>query len=112
MSALALLGGNKAKSKAFPVWPYYDEKERRALMEVLESRVWWRTPGTKTLEFERAFAKFHGAKHGVAVTNGTAALEVVMAALNIGPGDEVIVPDFTFIATASAVLFVGALPVM
>jgi dTDP-4-amino-4,6-dideoxygalactose transaminase len=112
MSQLALLGGPKAKKKPFPEWPMYDDKERRALMEVLESRVWWRTPGTKTLEFERAFAKFHGAKHGVAVTNGTAALEVVMAALNIGPGDEVIVPDFTFIATASAVLFVGALPVM
>ena len=63
-------------------------------------------------EFERAFAAFHGARHGVAVTNGTAALEVVMAALSIGPGDEVIVPDFTFIATASAVLFAGALPVM
>ena len=112
MSRLALLGGQKAKTKAFPPWPVYDEHERRALTEVLESRVWWRTPGTKTLEFERAFAAFHGARHGVAVTNGTAALEVVMAALNVGPGDEVIVPDFTFVATASAVLFAGALPVM
>jgi len=112
MSELALLGGRKAKGKPFPDWPMYDDKERRALMEVLESRIWWRTPGTKTLEFERAFATFHGARHGVAVTNGTAALEVVMAALSIGPGDEVIVPDFTFIATASAVLFAGALPVM
>jgi dTDP-4-amino-4,6-dideoxygalactose transaminase len=64
------------------------------------------------LEFEQSFAAFHGARHGIAVTNGTAALEVVMAALNVGPGDEVIVPDFTFIATASAVLFAGALPVM
>src|SRR5438552_316726 len=112
MSELALLGGRTAKNKAFPEWPMYDDKERRALMDVLESRVWWRTPGTKTLEFERAFAAFHGARHGVAVTNGTAAIEVIMAALNIGPGDEVIVPDFTFIATASAVLFAGALPVM
>ena len=112
MPELALLGGRKAKTKPFPDWPMYDEKERRALKEVLDSRVWWRTPGTKTAEFERAFAAFHGARHGVAVTNGTAALEVMMAALNIGPGDEVIVPDFTFIATASAVLFAGALPVM
>jgi dTDP-4-amino-4,6-dideoxygalactose transaminase len=112
MPELALLGGRKAKTKPFPEWPMYDEKERRALTEVLESRVWWRTPGTKTLEFERSFAAFHGARHGVAVTNGTAALEVVMAALNVGPGDEVIVPDFTFIATASTVLFAGALPVM
>jgi len=112
MPELALLGGRKSKTKPFPAWPMYDEKERRALMEVLESRLWWRTPGTKTLEFERAFAAFHGARHGVAVTNGTAAIEVTMAALKIGPGDEVIVPDFTFIATASAVLFAGALPVM
>src|SRR5438132_3274383 len=112
MSDLAILGGPKAKRKPFPPWPHYDDKEQRALMDVLESRVWWRTPGTKTLEFERAFAAFHGARHGVAVTNGTAAIEVIMDALNIGPGDEVIVPDFTFIATASAVLFAGALPVM
>jgi len=112
MSALALLGGTKAKSKPFPVWPYYDQSEERALREVLGSRVWWRTPGTKTLEFERSFAKFHGASHGIAVTNGTAALEVTMAALGITAGDEVILPDFTFVATASAVLFANALPVL
>src|SRR5947208_12733650 len=88
------------------------ENERRALNEVLESRVWWRTPGTKTLEFEQAFATFHGARHGIAVTNGTAALEVTMAGLGIGAGDEVILPDFTFVATASAVLFANALPVL
>jgi dTDP-4-amino-4,6-dideoxygalactose transaminase len=112
MSRLALLGGSRAKRKAFPAWPQYDEAERRALSEVLESRVWWRTPGTRVLEFERAFASFHGAPHGIAVTNGTAALEVTMAALGIGPGDEVILPDFTFVATASAVLFANALPVL
>ena len=112
MPELALLGGKKSKNKPFPVWPQYDEAERDALMQVLESRVWWRTPGTRTLEFEQAFAAYHGAKHGIAVTNGTAAIEVVMAALGIGPGDEVIIPDFTFVATASAVLFAGAMPVM
>jgi len=112
MSALALLGGEKAKSKPFPIWPHYDEAEERALKQVLESRIWWRTPGTNTLEFEQAFAKFHGARHGIAVTNGTAALEVAMAGLGIGAGDEVILPDFTFVATASAVLFANALPVL
>ncbi len=112
MSALALLGGNKAKTRPIPLWPYYDQQEAQALKEVLESRIWWRTPGTKTLEFEQNFAKFHGAKHGIAVTNGTAALEVTMAALGINAGDEVIVPNFTFIATASAVLFANALPVI
>jgi dTDP-4-amino-4,6-dideoxygalactose transaminase len=112
MPELALFGGSKTKQKPFPLWPQYDDNERRALNEVLESRVWWRTPGTKTLEFEKAFAEYHGARHGIAVTNGTAALEVTMAALDIGPGDEVIVADFTFIATASAVLFANALPVL
>src|SRR2546422_5266092 len=112
MPELALLGGAKAKRKPFPEWPQYDENERRALNEVLESRIWWRTPGTRTLEFEQAFAKFHGARHGIAVTNGTAALEVTMAALGIGQGDEVILPNFTFVATASAVLFANALPVL
>jgi len=112
MSVLALLGGKQSKGKAFPVWPQYDTNEERALKEVLESRVWWRTPGTRTLEFEQAFAKYHGARHGIAVTNGTAALEVTMAGLGIGPGDEVILPDFTFVATASAVLFANALPVL
>ena len=112
MSALAMLGGKKAKGKPFPVWPHYDGNEEHALKEVLESRVWWRTPGTKTLEFEKSFAKFHGARHGIAVTNGTAALEVTIAALGIGAGDEVIVPNFTFVATASSVLFANALPVL
>ena len=112
MSALALLGGSKSKAKPFPLWPQFDEKEQSALKEVLESRVWWRTPGTRTLAFEQAFAKFHGASHGIAVTNGTAALEVTMAALGIKAGDEVILPNFTFVATASAVLFSNALPVL
>jgi len=112
MSELAILGGSKTKRKPFPVWPQYDDKERHALQEVLESRVWWRTPGTRTLEFEQKFVAYHGAKHGIAVTNGTAALEVTMAALGVGHGDEVIVPNFTFIATASAVLFANALPVL
>jgi dTDP-4-amino-4,6-dideoxygalactose transaminase len=111
MAELALNGGRKTKQRAFPLWPQYDERERKALEEVLESRVWWRTPGTKTLQFEKDFAQFHGAKHGIAVTNGTAALEVTMSALGIGPGDEVILPNFTFVATASAVLYAGALPV-
>jgi dTDP-4-amino-4,6-dideoxygalactose transaminase len=112
MASLALLGGRRTKTKSFPPWPQFDDSERQALNEVLESRLWWRTEGQWTAKFERAFAQFHGAKHGIAVTNGTAALEVVMAALKIGPGDELIIPDSTFVATATAVLFAGAMPVM
>lgn len=112
MEKLALLGGHPVKQTPFPAWPVYDDHERQALMKVLESRVWWRTPGTHTLQFEKEFAQYQQAKHGVAVTNGTAALEVALNALGVSPGDEVIVPDFTFVATASAVLFNGALPVL
>ncbi len=112
MSHLALGGGQPAKSKPFPLWPQYDELERQALLDVLESRDWWRTEGDKTGQFERAFAAFHAAKYGLAVTNGTHAIEITIAALDIGWGDEVIVPDFTFIATASAILSTGALPVL
>jgi len=112
MDKLALFGGAPAKKSPFPTWPQYDDQERQALLEVLDSRVWWRTPGTQTLKFEQEFAKYQGAKHGIAVTNGTAALEVVLAAVGVGLGDEVIVPNFTFVATASAVLFAGALPVL
>jgi 3-amino-5-hydroxybenzoate synthase len=112
MPALAIHGGDKAKTKSFPPWPWYDEEEERALQEVLRSRQWWRTPGTKTLLFEQAFASYHQAKYGIAITNGTHALEVVLSALGIGFGDEVILPDFTFVATASAVLSTGAIPVL
>jgi len=112
MSKLALLGGEPIKKTPFPAWPVYDENERQALNQVLESRVWWRTPGTQTLAFEQEFAAYHQAQYGIAVTNGTAALEVALSALEIGQGDEVIVPDFTFVATASAVLFTGALPIL
>lgn len=112
MATLALLGGPKTKTKPFPPWPVHDERERQALLDVLDSGVWWRTPGTKTLAFEQAFARYHQARYGIAVTNGTHALEVVLSAIGVGAGDEVIVPDYTFVATASSVLFAGAMPVM
>jgi dTDP-4-amino-4,6-dideoxygalactose transaminase len=111
MASLALLGGTAAKKKPFPPWPFYDQKELDALREVLESRIWWRTPGTQTKAFEEEFASYQGAAYGVAVTNGTHALEIVLQALGIKRGDEVIVPDYTFVATAGAVLFAGAVPV-
>ncbi len=112
MTKLAINGGTPTKTKPFPIWPHYDERERKALMDVLESRNWWRTEGTCVEQFEQDFAAFHGAKHGIAITNGTHALEVAIAALGVLPGDEVIVPDSTFVATASSILFAGAMPVM
>src|SRR5437879_6688152 len=88
MAELAVNGGKKSNQKGFPVWPQYDDAVRKALQDVLDSRVWWTTPGTRTLAFEQAFAKFHGAKHGIAVTNGTAALEVTVSALGIAASES------------------------
>ncbi len=112
MEKTAILGGKPTKKTPFPEWPQYDQHEEKVLMEVLHSGVWWRTPGTKTLKFEQEFAKYHQVQYGVACTNGSAAIEIAVGALGIGAGDEVIIPDFTFVATASAVLVNGAMPVM
>ncbi len=111
---LAIEGGSPvrdASARPWPRWPIWDETEERAILDVLRSGQWWSVGGQRVPEFEEAFARFHDAKHAVAVTNGTAALEVVLRAMDIGCGDEVIVPPYTFIATASSVLSVSAAPV-
>jgi dTDP-4-amino-4,6-dideoxygalactose transaminase len=87
----------------------FDEAEARAVVEVLESK--WLTMGPATERFERAFASAIGARHAVAVSNGTAALHLACLVLGIGPGDEMIVPSLTFVATANAVIYCGATPV-
>jgi len=111
MANLAILGGKPVREKPFPSWPIFDEREEKILIEVLRSGKWGRVNGKKNEEFEEKFAKYHSAKFGITCTNGTAALEIALRAMDIGPGDEVIVPAYTFIATASAVLMVGAKPV-
>jgi dTDP-4-amino-4,6-dideoxygalactose transaminase len=114
IEALALDGGTPVrdtKQKPWPRWPIYDEAEERALLEVLHSEKWWYVEGEQGRLLEQEFAAFQDAKYGVACTNGTAALEIALRALGIGCGDEVIVPPYTFVATASAVLSVSATPV-
>lgn len=91
-------------------WPFYAEDEIQAVNAVLSSgRVNYRT-GTEGVSFETEYAAATGAKYALAVANGTAALELALSALNIGPGDEVIVPARTFVATAAAVVRCGAKP--
>ncbi|GAP11696.1 predicted pyridoxal phosphate-dependent enzyme [Bellilinea caldifistulae] len=80
-----------------------------AVQKVLESR--WLTMGSVTQQFEQEFAKKIGARHAFAVTNGTAALHLACLALGLGPGDEVIVPSLTFVASANAIRYTGATPV-
>ena len=111
MSKLALHGGKPVRTEPFPTWPRWDEREITAVTEVVRSGKWGSKAGTRVQAFERAFADYHGARHGVCVNSGTTALRVALQALGIGAGDEVIVPAYTFVATASAVLELGALPV-
>lgn len=95
-----------------PKWPYGDQREEQAVKEVLESGNWWRNAGTQVKLFEKEFAEYQGCKGGITVANGTVALEIALKALGIGEGDEVIVPDFTFYSTVSAILAVRAIPVL
>lgn len=96
----------------FPAWPVSDEREISAVRAVMESGQWWRMVGSQVLEFEKEFAAYHDAARALAVTNGTHAIELALAALGIGRGDEVIIPAFTFISTASAVLCAQAVPIL
>jgi dTDP-4-amino-4,6-dideoxygalactose transaminase len=86
-----------------------DDAEINAVEKVLRSR--WLSMGPVTQEFEAAFAVMVGARHAFAVSNGTTALHLAYAALGLGPGDEVIVPALTFVATANAIRYTGATPV-
>jgi len=107
----AKLGGKPVRTAAFPVWPIFDETEDKALLEVLHSKKWFRGDGQMVNHFEEAYAKLTGARHCVATANGTSAVLASLGALDIGPGDEVIVPPYTFVATVNAVLMHHALPV-
>ncbi len=89
--------------------PYFDAEEERLLLEVLRSR--WVTQGPRVEEFEERFAETVGARHAVAVSSCTTGLFLAFHALGIGPGDEVVVPSLSFIATANAVIHAGATPV-
>ncbi len=118
MAHLAINGGPKTVTRQLgKSWPIFDEKEEQALVEVVRSGKWWRggfgddPSASKVVQFEDAFAAYQHAKHGIAVTNGTQALECALKAAGVGPGDEVIVPALTFVATATAAALVNAIPV-
>lgn len=107
----ALLGGSPVRTNPFPAWPVIGEAEERNLLETLRSRKWNRMEGGVVARFEREWATRLGASHALATSSGTSALACSMNALEIGPGDEVIVPPYTFVATVNAVLMQHALPV-
>ena len=112
MAQLAINGGTPVRSSPYPRWPQWDAPEREQLLDVLDSGKWWATEGTKVAAFEAAWANYTHTRHCVAVTNGTHALEVALLGAGIGEGDEVIVTDYTFFASASAVACVNAVPIL
>jgi len=102
----------KQNSKSFPPWPYYDDDEIKAVERVLRSGEVNHWTGSEVTSFEKECADFVGVKYAVAFANGSVALELALEALGIGIGDEVIVTCYAFIASASAVVMRGAVPVM
>jgi dTDP-4-amino-4,6-dideoxygalactose transaminase len=99
------------RMKPFPNWPIFGTDEERALLRVLQSGKWGRLDGDEVANFERRFAAYHQAKHAIAVTNGTVSLRIALMAAGIETGDEVIVPPYTFLATATAVVEANATPI-
>jgi len=113
MPKLAITGGKPIRRKAFPPWPVYSNQEARALMRVLRSGNWggYPFPNTHACAFAAKFAKAHGAKYGIALSNGTVAIEVSLRAIGIKAGDEVIVPAYTWEGTVGPILLLNAVPV-
>lgn len=107
---LAIDGGPKAVTNQLISWPRFDEKAIQAVEQVLRSGKVNYWTGPKGMEFEKKYAEWQGSKFAVSVATGTAALHVAMSALGIGPGDEVIVPSYTFIASSFSIVQAGAIP--
>jgi len=108
---LALEGGTASRKTPFAPWPHFEPDEIEAAAGVLRSGKINYWTGPEGHEFENEFAAYVGRKHGVALANGTLALELALVVLDIGPGDEVVVPSRTFVATAGCVALRGARPV-
>jgi L-glutamine:2-deoxy-scyllo-inosose/3-amino-2,3-dideoxy-scyllo-inosose aminotransferase len=114
MAKLAINGATPvrdAQSSPWPKWPKWDEREKNGILEVLDSGI-WSYNGSKERKFNKTFAEFIGSKYAVSAANGTVTLQLALEALEIGWGDEVIVPGLTWQATAAAVLDVNAVPVL
>ncbi len=113
MSKLAISGAKPVRSQGYPAWPVFDDQERRGVAQVLESGNWggYPFPNCQAKIFADRFAAVQDCRFGIAIANGTVTIEAALRAVGVGPGDEVIVPAYTFEATASPVLQVGAIPV-
>ena len=114
MAKLALHGGPKTISRPLgKPWPIRGEAEEKALADVARSGQWWRgsAEDSQVALFENQWAAYQHARHCVAVTNGTTAIECALKSLGVRAGDEVLVPALTFVASATAIALVNAIPV-
>lgn len=111
-SKLAINAGTPVRRRPFAPWPQFSPDELAAACAVLRSGKVNYWTGEEGVLFEKEFAAYTGCRYAVAVSNGTVALELALKAIGIGPGDEVVVPSRTFIASASAVVMCGATPVI
>lgn len=112
MQSLAILGGAPIRSAPINPWPHFDRDEIESVSAVLESGKVNYWTGHLTKQFENQFATYHGMKHGIALANGTLALELALMGLGIRDGDEVITSCRTFIASASCIVRMNARPIL
>ena len=110
MSVLAIRGGTPLRTDPFPGWTMITPADKEGLETVFHQSDWG-CDGPQNRHFQERFAKYCGVKHCITVANGTVSLELILRALGIGRGDEVIVPPYTFIATISSIIYAGATPV-
>jgi dTDP-4-amino-4,6-dideoxygalactose transaminase len=108
---LALLGGAAVRRRPFTRWPIFGRTDEARLLRSLRSGHWGKLTGPEVATFERDFARMHGCRHGIGVVNGTVSLRLALMAAGIEPGDEVIIPPYTFYSTGSAVVEANAVPV-
>src|SRR5580698_6913131 len=113
MESLAILGGRALRTTPFTPWPLFSDKEETRLLDVLRGRAWGGQPcpGKYSTQFAAGFAKLHDTTYGQCVNTGTVAIQAALKAIDIRPGDEVLVPAYTWEGTVGAVLLVIAVPV-
>ncbi len=111
MAQLAINGSTPVRTAPFPIWPWNLEESAHAVDETVLSGRWGSINGEKVRKFENCFASFQQTNYGIAVCNGTTALSLALQASGVGPGDEVIVPAYTFIASAGAIMMSNAVPI-
>src|SRR6202046_4906043 len=113
MESLAILGGRAVRTAPFTPWPLFSDKEETRLLDVLRGRAWGGQPfpGKYSTQFAAGFAKLHDTTYGQCVNTGTVAIQAALKAIDIRPGDEVLVPAYTWEGTVGPVLLVNAVPV-